>query len=449
MKRSAAGAAARAASGGKGGDFFSLKDVGTAVIHIHGNRNVGDDCEIEERRLYRVPADPQDGGSGGKRRQRGYKRVFYARDSDPNPMQDLLDALREDDAIESSEVVLVADATEYTKGDVLGEGDWKASCLPSTEFLWAVVVSSAGETKATDPKVQILACPPSLCEAIDGVIDTQVREHGEEEGEASVAGYGIEISYDEDAAPSKKYTAQFNGRKASPKIRELLDGDGVDLARFCGPPDVDEMRRLIGAALRVEVEGFDVRPEGKAERRGGAARGRTEPERPARRGGEKPREEAPPARRTAAKKPEPEPEPEEVDEEPEPTDEEPEEDEAGEDGLGEEDQEPEPEPEPEPPKRAPKAAPKPDPKAKPTTSKPDPKASATKDPGKDAAASKANASKDAAASKAKPTTGGKGGGAKAPAGDEVEVNCPKCKALVKVSAAQKVCVECGHKIIPW
>ena len=52
------------------------------------------------------------------------------------------------------------------------------------------------------------------------------------------------------------YSAQYNGRRKQGKIKDLLDGPGVDLARYCGPPDAAAMLEAIEAGLVIEVPGF-------------------------------------------------------------------------------------------------------------------------------------------------------------------------------------------------
>ena len=256
MKRSALASSFQSSSGNSNAatNFLDFKSHGTAVIHVHGNTDVGPDMEVEERLVYRVPCELPE--TFERRYDGGYKRTFLAKESDPNPFEDLRQAV-EGMNIDDATVVLHADGVDYTKADLLGRGnDWRKSCKPSREYLFAVVASSLGGDKVGNPTLQILAARPTLAESIDRVIDAQVREHGEEEGEAAIAGYGIEIRFDRDAEPARMYSAQYNGRRKQGKIKDLLDGPGVDLARYCGPPDAAAMLEAIEAGLVIEVPGF-------------------------------------------------------------------------------------------------------------------------------------------------------------------------------------------------
>ena len=393
---------------GGGGDFLNLKEVGSAVIHIHGNRDVDadGDAELEERYTWWLPADKDGGKSNG-----GYKRKFVGRMDDDNPFQDLLLALEAstEDELAGDVVVLFADNTTYTKDEILGRGNghWQKDLRPGYELLYAVVVSGeSGERLSKDEtRLVVLGCKPSLAEAIDGVIDVQVRENGEEEGEAAVAGYGIEIVYDEDATPAKKYTARYNGRPAKGHIGKLHSGPGIDLDKFCGPPDAEQILEIVQDALVVEVPGLDIEPMGVYEtkntspkKRPGArkkARRRkpAPPPEPVEEEVEEEEEAAPkPARRrnkVKAKKPAPPPEPVEEEEE----------------EVEEEEEEEEEEETPPPKKRGrrKKAAPPPD------------------DEDEDA--------------------GAQSGGSK--------IQCPSCGEETLVSATQKSCTHCNHVIIPW
>jgi hypothetical protein len=302
MKRGEVEKKIKEISGG-GGDYLDLKDAKSAVIHIHGNLDIDADggAEVEERTVYWVPANPDADfkpKKGGKRG--GHKRRFVSRKGDDNPFQDFLDALEAAKEIDGDTVILYADGTEYTKDDILGNGDWNMDCRGNGELLYAVVASSIGDEQVSDPKLQILACKPSLAGAIDKVIAVQVRENGKEKGEAAIAGYGILVEYDNDASPSKKYTAQYNGRKPSPRVNKLLKGPGLDLAKFCGPPDADLLTEILEDTLCVAIPGLDIEPmadyepqertpargRGREDRgRGGNDRGRGREDRGTTRGG--------------------------------------------------------------------------------------------------------------------------------------------------------------------
>lgn len=426
MKRGNLGQAVKDVSGGGGGDFLDLKDVGTAVIHIHSNADVGDEAEVEERMVAWVPAEPdadQGGGGKGGRRKRtgGHKRRFSYLKSEGCVFVDFLEALEADKSIGDDEVVLSADGQDYTKDDILGGGDWQLDLRPNAEFLFAVVASSLGDDKVSEPKLQVLAAKPSLAKAIDGVIDAQVREHGAA-GEASVGQYGIEITYNEDASPRDKYKAAYNGRKPSAAVRALLDGDGIDLLKLCKSNNLDEMADLLREALQVSIAGFDLEPGVEREARGGKAGGRKGPAaRAAERGGKagggkagaggKAKEE-PPARggrRPVAPPPEDEEDDPSVDADAPAEDEEEDEEERA---LREAEEE----------------------MAR-----------------KKAELARKKAEKEAAAKK---EAGAKKGAGKPPAdaaggGDSSEIQCPKCGEQTTVSPSQKSCTHCGHKIIPW
>lgn len=245
-----------------GGDYLDLKTDGKAVIHIHGNLDVDETgaAEIEERYTYWVPANPDADFKPKGKKNGGHKRRFVAGKKDANPFQDLLDALEAAKEISGDEVILYADGETYTKDEILGKGDWNKDCRGGYELLYAVVASSIGDEQVSDPKLQILACKPSLATAIDKVIQVQVRENGAEKGEASKAMYGIEIEYDDGASPSKKYTAQFNGRKPPPRVRKLLEGAGLDLLKYCGPPDENLLTEIIEDTLVIRIPGLDIEP---------------------------------------------------------------------------------------------------------------------------------------------------------------------------------------------
>lgn len=441
MKRGQLGQKVREAGGGGGGDFLDLKEVGIAVIHVHSNADVGEDAEVEERMVVWVPAEPEeeDGKKGGKkRRQNGYKRRFSFLRSEGCVFVDFLEALEADKAIGDDDVVLSGGGEEYTKSEILGEGDWMKDLRPSTEFLFAVVASSVGNEKVTEAKLQVLAAKPSLAKAIDSVVDAQVREHGEA-GEASVGMYGIEIVYNDDAPARDKYKASYNGRKPTAAIKELLEGDGVDLLKLCKSSNLDEMEGLLAAALVVQVEGFELSPGGERETRGGGRGGAARtPDRKgaAARAGERqkpggggraapPKEDPKPPARGGGRRPvEPDPEPEEEEDETDPA--------SGEGG----DEESEEDRELREAEEAAAAA-----REKAEARK---KAKAAEEEAKKAADKKPPAGKPAADKKApagKPDAGG--------AADTAEVQCPKCSKMTVISATQKHCTHCKHKVIPW
>jgi hypothetical protein len=431
MKRGDLGKRVKETSNGSG-DFLDIKEAGDAVVHFHANADVGEDAEIEERFVAWVPAEPED-----RKKQtgnRGYKRRFSFCDSDKRvPWRDLLEALERADGMDEDETVLRAGGAEYTKGEILGRGDWSKDLRAKPEFLFAVVASSEGGERIKEPKLRILAAKPSLAEAIDAVAAAQVREHGEEEGEPAVAGYGIELIYDAEAKARNMYRAAYNGRKASGKVAELLDGPGLDLRKHCrlSKADAQEMEELIAAALVVRVPGLDIEPEGQRERRGASRRAEErEPAREA--GGRRPlaeraragRREEPEEDEEADRKPagrnrreDPEPEPERPSRRPAARREEPEE-------------EPEEKPKPAARSREPEPAREPEPEA---SEKPKRRRRAETEPEK---------------VPEEPAAAGKGAESAA-APDSAEVQCPKCKATVKVSQSQKSCTACNHRIIPW
>ena len=206
----------------KGGNFADWRDDGKITFFLHPK------CYFGKRTQARIPGTRKD--DDGKIIPWSRRRFHHG---DEDILARILAWLKNADDIDASDVVLRVKAgkivEEYRKGDLLGlDGfDWRKKPLnPRTEYLLAIV-------RAKKPKTgEILTLPFTAGRKISKLIDAEIAELGEDEGNPLETPWAIQVSFDEKASGSDMYSVRRSNLKLTEEVEAFFAKEPEDVKQY-------------------------------------------------------------------------------------------------------------------------------------------------------------------------------------------------------------------------
>jgi len=144
-----------------------------------------------------------------------------------------------------------------TKADFVGDkdlGDWRLNMKPSLQYVMAVI-----DNKNVNDGVVIAAEKFSLGEAIKRAVRQEIDRKGPELGDPGQNPYCFKWVFDSSArTPADYYQAYPLERvELTDEIRELLDGEGLDLTEQILPGDPVFLRKILEEHVTIEDVPWD------------------------------------------------------------------------------------------------------------------------------------------------------------------------------------------------
>lgn len=236
-------------------DHFNLKETGKGIVFLHPKSG------IYKRNTHWFPTYKEvtikEEGKAERKEMQVRNEMIVCPGVDIDPICALRKALRNNEDISNDEIILLVgkgkETVEYTKADIIGlpadeGGDWKKNLAYKTEYLFGVIDKDKAEI------VQPLVAPKSLGKKITKVIEDQIEEEGEKEGNPFINPYAFKLTFDKDEQPSNMYDASWNKSPATDEIKELLNGDGVDLSPLVELTPINKICWIIKQALVYDAD---------------------------------------------------------------------------------------------------------------------------------------------------------------------------------------------------
>ncbi len=132
----------------------------------------------------------------------------------------------------------------YSMKELAGKGDWRHKMHANPEFLFGWVPR---DNRSSETPVEVMQATTGLASAIKRVIQSQIDDRGERNGDPLVKPYAMKFTYSKDATPAQMYNA------------ERVDGDLAPLEE-----DVLEILRTPMADLGADLDKM-VQPSARAE----------------------------------------------------------------------------------------------------------------------------------------------------------------------------------------
>lgn len=169
------------------------------------------------------------------------------------PISELVQYLRENDDIESDEVIFSfpdnKKSVEMTKGDILNEEgfDWKLSLVPAKEYVFGCV-----DVDNVEAGVQTMIAGPGMSRAMTKCIKNQIDEDGEDKGDPLKNPWAMKLEFDDDESPNRKYSAYYSKAEITDEIKELLDGEEPDFNGLVKPLKPKEIWAMMEDYLQIK-----------------------------------------------------------------------------------------------------------------------------------------------------------------------------------------------------
>lgn len=226
--------------------------------------------DVYKRNIVRFPVILEESKDGGVTYRRSQKvlvspdsRDLHLYDIEPRTciVKEFLEYLAGRADLDNDETIFEikkGDAYEIiTKGEILGERDYdfKLSMKMKSEWIYAVV-----DLDDVEAGVQIFQLPWGAGESLKVLINEQLEDLGEEDGDPWAKPCPFRVKYNEDEAPAKKYGFGF---VRSPKYidilktedtKDVLNSNDLEIKEWVTPYD-HKMETDITALLKKYIAG--------------------------------------------------------------------------------------------------------------------------------------------------------------------------------------------------
>jgi len=240
--------------------FTNWRKEGKFVFWVHPGSEIGKRTRIR----FRIPMRGDDG-------EWYFRNVWRTFQEEKDPTAQLLSWLRDNDEIDLDEVVLRVksgtEVEEYNKGELLGleEYGWKKQLLrPKTEYLFSVV--NNGEPKETE----VLTLPFSAGKKFVRLVDSQIDEYGDDEGNPWENPYPFKVTFDPDASGTDMYNVERHLAKLGKEVQDIFENSEPDNVEALCDPDNDNndgmgtSEELLAQMLVIPVPFLEVDIEREA-----------------------------------------------------------------------------------------------------------------------------------------------------------------------------------------
>jgi hypothetical protein len=138
----------------------------------------------------------------------------------------------------------------YSMKELAGKGDWRHKMFANPEFLFGWVPR---DNRNSETPVEVMQATTGLASAIKRVIQSQIDDRGERNGDPLVKPYAMKFTYNKDALPAQMYNAERVDGDLAPLEEDVLEilrtpmvEFGADLDKMVQPSSRAEIMDAIG-----------------------------------------------------------------------------------------------------------------------------------------------------------------------------------------------------------
>jgi outer membrane biosynthesis protein TonB len=241
-------------------NYSDWRKSGKIIFFVHPKSEIGERTKIQFRKVVE--------GDDGELSIRTVYRNYDGDEDITYRFQAYLDGNNE---IQLSDVVLRVQAgenlEEYTKGEILGlkedgkgkkEPDWRKRLFrPRNEYLFSVV-NLASHPNGTE----VLPLPVSAAKKLMAIIDSQIEEYGEQDGDPWISPYALKVSFNPRESGANMYMVERHMAALTEPVLAIFNTEEPDdVEAICNNgehEDQETKESLLASMCCIPCPLFDV-----------------------------------------------------------------------------------------------------------------------------------------------------------------------------------------------